>query len=395
MIKNLLFFAVVVAFCLIDSQAQSAADDSNKATNQYTRPVLLEGTVIMDDGSPPDGSIPVHLFCHGSVFRQAYTSSTGGFNFQLGSYGARFAGSGMDASVRAPQRSGFPSSMRGSQEEQFGPLIGVSASRSVNLSGCRIYAVFAGFQSDVIDLGYRSVMDDSDLGVLVLHRRGGVRGTTVSVNTLRAPKRAKKAFENAQKELKKDDPDHTKAAKELRKAVKSYSEFAEAWNLLGEVHLELKDPTAARQAFERAIAEDANYVTPYLFLAKLEIEDEQWEKASEFSKSVLELNPYISLAHYFSAVAGYSNDRLDVAEESLKYLEESGEVAKFPVAHYLLGSILAQKGEFPPAAVEYRHFLEVSSNSQWSDELKLQLAQWESEGLIDPPVAEQTAVPSP
>ena len=349
----------------------------------------------MDDGSPPDGSIPVHLFCNGSVFRQAYTASKGGFHFQLGSHGAFFAGSGMDASVSAPQRSGFPSSMRGSQEEQFGSLVSTASSKSVNLSGCRIYADLAGFQSDVIPLGYRRVTDDPDLGVLVLHRLGGVRGTTVSVNTLRAPKRAKKAFENAQKELKKDDPDHAKAAKELRKAVKSYSEFAEAWNLLGEVHLELRDPTAARQAFERAIAEDANYVTPYLFLAKLEIEYEQWEKASEFSKSVLELNPYISLAHYFSAVAGYSNDRLDVAEESLKYLEESGEVAKFPVAHYLLGSILAQKGEFPPAAVEYRHFLEVSSNSQWSDELKLQLAQWESEGLIDPPVAEQTAVPSP
>ena len=395
MIKKLLIFAVVAAFGLIDSQAQSGAEDSSKGSNQYTRPVLLEGRVLMDDGSPPEGAIKVDLFCRGEVFRQAYTSSNGGFHFQLGSYGARFAGSGMDASVRAPQRGGFPSTMRGSQEEQFAPVVSVSSTRSVNLSGCRIYAVLAGFQSDVIDLGYRGVMDNPELGVIILHRLGGVRGSTVSVKTLRAPKRAKKAYEKAQEELKKDDPDHTKAAKELQKAVKSYSEFAEAWSLLGEVHLELKDPAAARQAFERAIVEDANYVTPYLFLAKLEIEEEQWEKASEFSKRVLELNPYIPLAHYFSAVAGYSSDRFDVAEESLNYLEESGEVANFPVAHYLLGSILAQKGDFSLAAVEYRHFIATNSNTQWSEELKLQLDQWEAEGLIDPPAAEQTAVASP
>ena len=60
-------------------------------------------------------------------------------------------------------------------------------------------------------------MDNPDLGVIVLHRLDGVQGTTVSVKTLTAPKRAKKAYEKAQKELKKDDPDHAKAAKGLQR----------------------------------------------------------------------------------------------------------------------------------------------------------------------------------
>ena len=75
----------------------------------------------------------------------------------------------MDVSIRAPQRKGFPSALRGSQEEEIGSLVSAAESRSVNLSGGRNYAVLAGFQSDVIDRGDRSVMDNSDLGLIVLH----------------------------------------------------------------------------------------------------------------------------------------------------------------------------------------------------------------------------------
>ena len=163
----------------------------------------------------------------------------------------------------------------------------------------------------------------------------------------------------------------------------NFSKFAAAWSLLGEGRLELKDLVGAQKAFERAIVEDPNYVTPYLLLAKLEIEKEQWNKALEFSGKVLGLNPYIPLAHYFNAVAGYSSRDFELAEKSLAYLEESGEVINFPVAHYMLGSILAQKKDFPSAAVEYQHFLKVNTNSQWADDLKSELVQWQEQGLID------------
>lgn len=379
MISKLLIFFTLVGSCLFNGYAQSM----DKSGNQYSRPVILEGKVLIDQGVAPSGSIPVYLFCNNTIFRQTYTSGNGIFNFELGTRRSLFEGSGMDASSSSPQRQGFPSAMRGSQEEEFGPKIGTAATRSVNLNGCKIYAVLSGFQSDVISLGYRSVMDNPDLGVIVLHRLGGVRGTTVSVNTLTAPKRSKKSYEDAQIAMEEETPDYVKISEDLQKAVKSYAKFSAAWSLLGEIRLELKDLVGAQKAFERAIVEDPNYVTPYLLLAKLEIGKEQWNKALELSGTVLELNPYIPLAHYFNAVAGYSIQNFELAEKSLVYLEESGEVINFPVAHYMLGSILAQKKDFSLAAVEYQHFLKVNTNSQWADDLESELVQWQEQGLID------------
>ena len=395
MIDKLLFFFILVGSCLFNGYAQSGAINMDKSGSQFARPVILEGKVLIDQGVAPSGSIPVYLFCNNTVFRQTYTAGNGNFNFELGTRRSLFEGSGMDASTSSPQRLGFPSAMKGSQEEEFGPKIGTSATRSVNLNGCKIYAVLSGFQSDVINLGYRSVMDNPDLGVIVLHRLGGVRGTTVSVNTLTAPKRSKKAYEDAEIAMEEETPDFLKISEDLQKAVKSYSKFAAAWSLLGEVRLELEDLVGAQKAFERAIVEDPNYVTPYLLLAKLEIAKEQWSKVLEFSGKVLGLNPYIPLAHYFNAVAGYSSQDFELAEKSLAYLEESGEVINFPVAHYMLGSILAQKKDFPSAALEYQHFLEVNTNSQWADDLKSELAQWQEQGLIDSSKSDQvdTIVP--
>ena len=352
--------------------------------HHFKRTLFYQGTVLLDDGSEPTQSVRVNMDCRNSAFRQVYTSSGGGFSFQMGLESSRNQGASMDVSVSSHHQKASTSGAR-----TIPPL------DLFLLSGCKVYAVLAGFRSDVINLGYRRV-DDPDLGVIILHRVGGVRGTVVSLKTLAAPKRAKKAYEKAQKELEKDEPDYSEAAELLKEAVKSYSEFAAAWSLLGEVRLALKDQAGARKTFERAIVEDTNYITPYLLLAKMEIVDEQWQKAAQFTKGVIELNPYASLAHYFNAVAHYSLDEFDVAEESLNYLEKSGEVVSYPAAHYMLGSILARSGEFSMAALEFRHFLEVNSNSQWAGDLRQQLALWEDKGLIDPPSASQpTTEPSP
>ena len=132
MIDKLLIFFILVGSCLFDGYAQIEMD---KSGSQYARPVILEGKVLLDQGVAPSGSIPVYLFCNNTVFRQTYTAGNGSFNFELGTRRSLFEGSGMDASSSSPQRLGFPSAMKGSQEEEFGPKIGASATRSANLNG--------------------------------------------------------------------------------------------------------------------------------------------------------------------------------------------------------------------------------------------------------------------
>ena len=148
--------------------------------HHFKRTVFYQGTVLLDDGSEPTQSVRVNMDCRNSAFRQVYTSSGGGFSFQMGLESSRNQGASMDVSVSSHHQKASTSGAR-----TIPPL------DLFLLSGCEVYAVLAGFRSDVINLGYRRV-DDSDLGVIILHRVGGVRGTVVSLKTLTAPKRARK-----------------------------------------------------------------------------------------------------------------------------------------------------------------------------------------------------------
>ena len=93
-----------------------------------------------------------------------------------------------------------------------------------------------------------------------MHSIDGPKGTTVSFNTLNAPKKARDAFEKAGKELHKEKVDFKKVRKHLKKATEIYPEFAAAWQLLGQANLASGDRKEARNSFRHALEADPNYV---------------------------------------------------------------------------------------------------------------------------------------
>ena len=372
-------------------QGSSSRGQSNRQSSQprrdpqFRRPLFLSGKVVLEDGQPPTESTQVSLICQGSTIHQVYTSSGGGFSFQIElGRSARNSPLPLDASISST------ASLLGGGIEPVGGddfTASLSAMRhdSVNLSACELRAKLAGFRSDKILLGPRRALDNPDVGVIVLHNSTRPESATISVKTLAAPKDAKKAYEKALKELGKKKVNLAKTSKELEKAVKIYPEFAAAWHLLGEVHLELQDHTAARQAFEQAMVVDAQYANPYIALAMLEVEQGRWEEAAQFSGQALELDSQLVRAHYFHALANSSLGRLDVAEESVLQVQKSSLAKNYPLSHYILGWIMAQKGDFLTAAAEYRRFLEIAPNSQTGERVEAQLARWTADGLIQTP----------
>ena len=130
-------------------------------------------------------------------------------------------------------------------------------------------------------------------------------GTATSLTALSAPRKAKKAYRKASKELAREGPNHSKAVKELEKAVKRYPEFAEAWDLLGRVRVVSKDQSGAREAFEKAMAAEPNYVNPYLSLARLCLIERRWEEAAQLSGRVLRLIPDNVYAYYCRSLSSF------------------------------------------------------------------------------------------
>ncbi len=347
------------------------------------RPVYIRGKVALDDGTTPAQLVTIERACNNQTFRETRTNSNGRFSLAIG---ADNTSSGTDASV-----AGVSPDVRdvgqyvGREKLQ---MLMLGSARHVDLTGCELRAVMPGYRSDVITLGRRTAYDKPDIGVIVLHRLENVEGAAVSVTTLAAPKKAKKAYEKALKELLGTKPNPKRAAKDLEKAVHEYPQFAAAWALLGETRLTMGDDAGARQALQNAIAADAKYLKPYAPLVKLAMKSNDWQRVAQLSDDVLRLNPHHKEIRYYRAVANFQRGNMEAAEKSALAIESGEGAQSFPLAHHLLGMIHARQGDFPSAAGDFRTFLKAQPDSPIAPEVRKQLAEWEALGVIESPGAE-------
>jgi tetratricopeptide (TPR) repeat protein len=253
---------------------------------------------------------------------------------------------------------------------------------TVNLSGCELYASLGAYVSSRIGLGVRSLFESPDVGTIVLYPADENPDPFQSVTTLKAPQKALKSYEKAQRELAKKKPKPSSALKELRKAVEVYPGFAAAWNLMGEAYLRDEDVDGASEAFQTAIQADPGFAPPYLALAFLRLRERDFEEALHMADRVLELSPDSAEAHFYKANAFAGLGDLEEAEASLRAVLVSPEVDRFPRTHYLLGTILARTGRTEEAVSEYREYLRLEPDSRLAQAVKQQLEEWASGGLI-------------
>ncbi len=334
------------------------------AQQEIFRPLYLSGRVVMEDGNPPPETTIIELWCGGQRQPQEYTDKEGKFNFRVGGDRSR--------------------AIADSQRTIPGQAVGASGSdRSyVSLTNCELQAALPGYTSSKIYLGRRSVFESSDVGTLVLKRAWKGEGSLISVNTLGAPENAKKAFDNAQKELEKKKPNRKKAVQQLEKAVQLHPQFAAAWNLLGENRATDGDLDGARQAFEKAREFDPKFVPPCLSLALLELKQQRPAEAAKIAASAIQLLPELPEAHYYNAIANMSLGNLQAAEASIRTVHGSAQVGQYPRIHFMLGNILAQKGSVAEAAKEFEEYLQAEPNSQAAGAVRGQLDEWKAAGLL-------------
>ena len=253
----------------------------------------------------------------------------------------------------------------------------------VSLTNCELEASLAGYQSSKIYLGRRSVFESADVGTLVLRRVGSKEGgTLVSANTALAPENAAKALERAGKEMSREKPDLDKAAKELQKAIAAYPQFAAAWELLGRVKMRGGDAAGAREGFEKAAAADPKFVPPLLELSLLDMQQGRMAEAANRAGQALKLIPGLTEANYYNAMARLSLGQAEAAETSIKAVLASPEEKRYPRAHFMMGNILAQKGDLAAAAAEFRRFLELEPSSRAAEAARKTLAEWQAAGKV-------------
>jgi tetratricopeptide (TPR) repeat protein len=217
-------------------------------------------------------------------------------------------------------------------------------------------ARLAGYVSQGIELTERQLLDDPDIGTLILHPNTKVEGYTYSMTTAEAPADAQKAYQKGFQSARKLD--WPEAEELFRKAVTVYPKYAVAWEALGSclgVEQRFDD---AKAAFLESAKSDPHFVTPQIQLMKLAGARRQWGDVEEFSRAVVRLDPYsYPTAYYFSAVANMNLGHLDVAESAARQGLKQDTRGQVPKLNQILGFLLVEKKAYAEALPYLRGYL--------------------------------------
>jgi Tetratricopeptide repeat len=321
----------------------SGTNIGSSPTREMPMPVYVNGRVLMETGQPVPEPVSVGLSCGMRTVQVVHTDAKGYFQFTLGA-GPQ---SNVDTSASDDTTGGLG----------FPGMDGPFGSTSTNMMGCELEVSVGGYQPLTKTITSPADIEGINAGTLLLRRREGVTGSSISVTSLQVPENARKEFEKGEKDARSN---HLATAKQhLEKAVALYDKYAAAWNGLGQIYVADRDLDRAHQAFEKAIAVDAQYIPPYVSLAALELQTSQFDGAAETAGKALALDPSVGVASFIQAAADFKLNRLDEAEKSAREAE-NGPHQNIPQVHVLLAQIFAQKQDYPNALTQLRAYLKES-----------------------------------
>jgi hypothetical protein len=179
-------------------------------TTADTWQLILQGKVVMSDGSPPPQSVGIERVCsdtYGSAPGPITDKKTGEYVWHM----------------------------------EVDPML---------TRQCQLRATLKGYQSTEISISGLTQQSDPHMPPLVLTAVAGDPNKLVLDNS-NIPSKASSAWKAALKAL--DSQNLSEVVNQLQTAVKSAPKFAQGWSVLGVVFVNMNKPTEARDSFEHAI----------------------------------------------------------------------------------------------------------------------------------------------
>ncbi len=331
---------------------------------------FVSGSVVVDDGTVPPTGTFVERVCNGRTKREAEVDAKGNFSFQVGA--ANVIPEASDDTAH-----GKDVLWNKASQELSGPF-GVAAASTGALAGCELQAALAGYRSSKVPLGQIRTTNDINVGTIVLRPVDMVRGTTVSLASMQAPKNARKAYSRAEKEFrKKRTPE---AVKDLEAAVDIFPGYAAAWFELGQLYHRQQRTEEARRAYLKAVEADSNFVKPYVELARIAVLRQRWLDAAEITDRALGLDPLdFCEAYFFNSLANYSLNRLDNAEQSARKGQRLDGIHRYPQFHLVLANVLYEKHDVTGALEQLHSYLKYAPAAANSGEVQSRIRELEHE----------------
>ena len=169
------------------------------------------------------------------------------------------------------------------------------------------------------------------------------------------------------------------AAKEFQQAIAAYPVVCERLARTGAGEAAARYGATAREAWKKAIELDPKLTGPYVELGLDAGLSHDWKAATQYLDQGLRLDPVDYPEAWFGdAVAHYYLGEYDAAEKSAREAMRLDPKGRNPRAGYVLGMILAQKGDREGAAAELRRYLKAAPQAPDAQLVKAQLASIEN-----------------
>lgn len=335
------------------SSVSNKASGWNAGTASST-PIMISGTVRMDDGSPVPSAVKIQVVCNGTARTVTLTTPNDDFVFQWNAAppvgpttGSAFTeiGAVSDAGSRVDRVADDPR------------------------EACDLRAEAGGFKSTEINLNNRIGFDGSDVGVVFLHRVRGDESKVVSMSTLQAPKDARKNFEKGTELVHLGKL--PEAAGYYEKAVAIYPRYADAWISLARVQFTMGQKDAALDSSQRAMNLDDKLVGAWQVLGYIASDRQEWKQAAHYLDEAVRLDPMDSpLPWFFSAFAHYQLQSFDEAERSIRAEIRLDPQFRIRRAQFLLALILIARQDTDGGVAVLHNYLASSPDPRDVDNAK-------------------------
>ncbi len=361
---------------------QAGRGATSRPTRQATPPsgsgqsspsvLNITGAVIQEDGMPPPPGTRVECVCSARTKRSVPVDSRGFFSLQIGAT-TRYSTLSPDSNDETTDPTDLPPNRAG---RRFGVPTWADSVSSTGETGCELRAVLSAFRSSTVVFQGVKNLGQFDAGTIVISPASKVPGTLVSVVSLQAPKEARKALARAGKSLQKKDIG--KAREQLKSAIQIYPKYAEAWFVLGETYEFEGLAKEARDAYERSLAADSNYMKPYIALARMAGRERRWKDVADITDHALSLDPLdFPEAHYLNSLAYLNLSMLENSERSARNALRLDPLHRLPAAYLVLADILEQRLDLAGSIEQLRIYLQVFPGSPSADQVRARIKELE------------------
>jgi Tfp pilus assembly protein PilF len=193
------------------------------------------------------------------------------------------------------------------------------------------------------------------------------RGYTVSVHELRAPGKAKRAFEKGLERLQKRDFEGSLT--HFKEATSAFPDYYEAYYQTGLADMELRRRDEAEEALQRAIdLSGGGYAEPLFALGAMLCDRQSYAEAERVLRRGIDVDGSSWKGHLFLGQTLFGMNRLTEAEQSARQaLLRSPETAS---GYILLANIYMKRNEYVMATKYLDIFLKLHPEGPTSEQAR-------------------------